>query len=246
MTATKYVDLDGLSRFKSKCDDTYRTEAQVNSQIDTKLSTYQNNIVQIVSTKPTVSEAQQGILYLVVDSADSSGTVYTAYALENVDVSGTPTPTIVQVGSGTFTPETKDTVPTQNSTNPITSGAVYTALADKFDIADISTSITDGDTNPVDGNAVYDALALKVDTSSVTSSAPSNGSSDICTSGSVYTALQDYVTSASIASSVTSGDNNVVSADAVYDFFNDNIDTATNNDIDALFSSGSGGSGTGS
>lgn len=141
MTATKYLTLDGLSYFKGKCDATYRTETQVNSQIDSKLATYKQNVVQIVSTVPTTSTAQEGYLYLVVDTNDQSGTVYTAYALENVDVSGTPTPTIVQVGSGTFVPETVDSALDTTSTNAIQNGPVATAISNlqstKLDAADV-------------------------------------------------------------------------------------------------------------
>lgn len=84
-------------------------------------------------------------------------------------------------------PVTVDTTITENGQNPVVGGAIYEALADKADSADLSTvatsgsyddlsdkptippavtidsTITEGGTNPVTGGAIYTALAGKAD-----------------------------------------------------------------------------------
>lgn len=188
MTATNYLDLAGLQRFKTKLDTQYagiyRTETQVNDQIDTKLATFSQNYVQIVSDIPTIAGgAKEGIIYLVPDSNAQQGTfAYVAYAVETV--SGEPK--VVRIGAGTTVLPTVDQTIVEDSTNAVAGGAVFDGLALKVNLADVTGSVTQNDTNPV-------------------------------TSGGVYTKLQEYVTTASIASSVTDGDTNAVSGNAVYD-----------------------------
>ena len=119
MTATNYLDLAGLQRFKTKLDtqyaNLYRTETQVNDQIDAKLATYSQNYVQIVSDVPTIAGgAVEGIIYLVPDTNAASGTfAYVAYAVESV--SGTPT--VVRIGAGTTVLPTVDQTVIEDSTN---------------------------------------------------------------------------------------------------------------------------------
>ena len=52
-----------------------------------------------------------------------------------------------------------DTTPTQNSSNPITSGGVYTALQEKQDTLTFDSTPTQSSTNPVTSGGVYAALA---------------------------------------------------------------------------------------
>ena len=78
-----------------------------------------------------------------------------------------------------------------------------------------------------------------VEESRVTSNAPASASTDICTSGAMYTALGLKVDTSSITDSITDGDMNPVTSNAVYDALAD-IQTISDSDIDALFSSGSG------
>lgn len=172
MTATKYLDLDGLARFKNKCDATYRTEAQVDGQINTALSTaftnYKQAVIEIKTAVPTVSEAESGIIYLVIDSDADTPDIYTAYALETVDVSGTPTPTIVQLGTGRYTPALDD-YPTENSEHSVKSSGVFEKLGEKVDSADVVSSVNDGDTTKIPtSDAVYqfvnDTFTSTVDT----------------------------------------------------------------------------------
>lgn len=191
MTATNYLDLAGLQRFKSKLDDLFRTETQVDGQIDAKLATFSQNYVQIVSDVPTIAGgAQEGIIYLVPDSNAASGTfAYVAYAVESV--SGTPQ--VVRVGAGTTVLPTVDqtviddspnavaggavfdelagkvdkatvttNAPASASTDICTSGAVYTALQDYITIASKASTVTDGDTNVVTGDAVHDFVTTEM------------------------------------------------------------------------------------
>ena len=280
MTATNYLDYAGLQRFKTKLDtqyaNLYRTETQVNSQIDAKLATYSQNYVQIVSDVPTITgganDPVEGIIYLVPDTNATSGTfAYVAYAVESV--SGTPT--VVRIGAGTTVLPTVDQTVIEHSTNAVAGGAVFDELALKVNAADVTGSVTQNDTNPVTSGGVYtelttnwvakndiasavtasdtthvvtgDAVATYVtsvvddyvEESRVTSNAPASASTDICTSGAMYTALGLKVDTSSIVDSITDGNMNPVTSNAVYDALAD-IQTISDSDIDALFSSGSG------
>lgn len=60
--------------------------------------------------------------------------------------------------------DNSDTTPTENSTAPVTSGGVYTALGTKQDELTFDSAPTDESTNPVTSGGVYTALAGKQDT----------------------------------------------------------------------------------
>lgn len=53
---------------------------------------------------------------------------------------------------------TFDPTPTENSTNPVTSGGVYTALAGKEDTLTFDSEPTENSTNPVTSGGVYEAI----------------------------------------------------------------------------------------
>lgn len=53
---------------------------------------------------------------------------------------------------------TFDNTPTENSTNPVTSGGVYAALADKQGTLTFDTTPTENSTNPVTSGGLYDVI----------------------------------------------------------------------------------------
>ena len=79
-----------------------------------------------------------------------------------------------------------DAVPTENSTNPVSSGGVYTALQGK---ADVTSAVT---------NVSYNTTSLKIQktingtTTDVVAadSSPSSASTNLITSGAVYTSVR--------------------------------------------------------
>ena len=75
-----------------------------------------------------------------------------------------------------------------NSANPVSGGAVNTALAGKQDALTFDQTPTDGSTNPVESNGIYDALALKQDTLNFDST-PTDGSANPVTSHGIYAAI---------------------------------------------------------
>lgn len=64
--------------------------------------------------------------------------------------------------------DNSDTTPTENSTAPVTSGGVYTALGTKQDTLTFDTTPTDESTNPVTSGGVFTALGTKQDALTVT------------------------------------------------------------------------------
>ena len=157
MSTTKYLDLAGLQYLKTKMDARYVTSSDITTAINSALSTYKQGIVTIVASLPASGE--EGLLYLVPDSNASSSDVYTTWTWED---------SWVQMGATTFT-LTIDTTVTQNSSNPVSGGAVYTELALKLDASQLTTSIAQNGTNAVTSGAIHSALALKLDASDVES-----------------------------------------------------------------------------
>lgn len=157
MAATKYLDLAGLTYFKSKLDTTFVTSTDVTTAINTALETYKQGIVTIVSSLPSTGE--EGLLYLVPDSNASSSDVYTTWTWEDE---------WVQMGAATFS-LTIDSTVIEDSTNPVSGGAVYSELALKLDASELTSSIAEDGTNAVTSGAIYDALALKLDAADVES-----------------------------------------------------------------------------
>ena len=86
-----------------------------------------------------------------------------------------------------------DSAVTSGSGNPVSSGAVSTALAGKQDTLTFDQVPTDGSTNPVESNGVYDALAGKQDTLTF-DTAPTDGSTNPVTSAGIYTAISAITT----------------------------------------------------
>ena len=157
MSTTKYLDLAGLQYLKTKMDAKYVTSSDISTAITDAFATYKQNIVTIVSSLPSTGE--EGLLYLVPDSNASSSDVYTTWTWED---------SWVQMGATTFT-LTVDSTVIEDSTNPVSGGAVYSELALKLDTSELTSSIEEDGTNAVTSGAIYDALALKLDASDVES-----------------------------------------------------------------------------
>ena len=188
MSTTKYLDLDGLQYLKTKMDAKYVTSSDITTAINSALSTYKQGIVTIVSSLPSTGE--EGLLYLVPDSNASSSDVYTTWAWEE--------DSWVQMGATTFT-ITVDSTVIEDSTNPVSGGAVYSELALKLNASELTSSIDEDGTNAVTSGAIYDALALKLDASQLTSSIAEDGTNAV-QGGAVYDALALKLDSADVAS----------------------------------------------
>lgn len=188
MSTTKYLDLAGLQYLKTKMDAKYVTSADITSAINTALSTYKQGIVTIVSSLPSTGE--EGLLYLVPDSDTSSSDVYTTWTWEDDEW--------VQMGAATFS-LTIDSTVIEDSTNPVSGGAVYSGLALKLDASELTSSITKDGTNAVTSGAIYSALDLKLNASELTSSIDEDGTNAV-TSGAIYDALALKLDSADVAS----------------------------------------------
>ena len=83
---------------------------------------------------------------------------------------------------------TIDSTPTQGSTNPVTSGGIYTVLQNKQDKLTFDTTPTSGSTKPVTSGGIYTALSRKQNTLTF-DSVPVRYSTRPVYSGGVYSAL---------------------------------------------------------
>ena len=119
---------------------------------------------------------------------------------------------ITALGSDKQDALTFDASPTEDSTNPVTSGGVYTSLAGKQDTLTFDSAPTSASTNPVTSGGVYDAFAKEIQyfttqTVSVASSAqimriPSSGTDDTITTDTVVLSCV-FAAPANVTSDVT-------------------------------------------
>ena len=61
----RYIDQAGLKFFYTNLKKVFRTEAQVTAQIDSAISEYRADAVQIVASKESVDSPAEGVLYIV-------------------------------------------------------------------------------------------------------------------------------------------------------------------------------------
>ena len=114
-----------------------------------------------------------------------NGTYYYEGQSNTITISSSWVVTITAKSSGGSS-VTVDSSITQNGTNPVEGGAIYTALEGKQNTLTIDSSVTQSSTNPVQGGAVYTALGNKADASTTLSG---YGITDAYTKTEVDTAL---------------------------------------------------------
>lgn len=122
--ALKFLDLTGLTYFKSKLN--IPSTSDIQALINTALADYTTSvdIFTVVSTLPASGVEGRG--YLLPNANDS--TKYDLYTWENNAWVSSPG------GSVTIT---IDATPTQGSNNAVSSGGVYTALQGKLNTSDL-------------------------------------------------------------------------------------------------------------
>lgn len=225
MTTTNYLDYAGLQRFKTNLDalyaSLYRTQAQVDTQIQNKLDTYSTNLVTVQSTKPTVQEAVEGRIYVVPDTNGESGELqFIAYTKEEVNGQYE----IITIGhSRVIIPPVSQTV-TAGDQAGVSGGAVYNYAVAKTDVTD---TVSDGETKVVTGDAVFEFAVAKT---SIVDQVVDNNQNPV-TSNAVY----DYaVALANVADTIANDNMNPVTSNAVYDALA-NIQAIPNPEIDVMF-----------
>lgn len=121
---------------------------------------------------------------------------------------------------------TFDSAPTQNSTNPVTSGGVYTALGTKQDTLTFDNAPTENSNNPVKSGGIYTALGTKQDTLTFDNT-PTENSNNPVTSDGIYDALADKQDVLTFDNVPTENSNNPVTSDGIYDALADKQDVLT-------------------
>ena len=162
---------------------------------------------------------------------------------------------------------TFDSTPTANSTNPVTSEGIKSALDLKANISDIPPSaivddyVTENSSHAVKSSGIYSALQTKLDSTTASQtyatkgelngkqdtltfdSTPTSGSANPVTSGGVYTALSGKQNTLTFDNTPTTGSTNPVTsgglATALSGKMNDRqVDTTPTADSNALVTSG--------
>ena len=150
----RYIDQAGLKFFYTNLKKVFRTEAQVTAQIDSAISEYRADAVQIVASKESVDSPAEGVLYIVdtvTGEAPDQVHSYKSWVYENsawvecdsssalVDAINTLTTRVGNI-EGVFNVDpstgavTCDASVTEGSTKAVSGGAVKTyvdtAIAD--------------------------------------------------------------------------------------------------------------------
>lgn len=231
----KFLDLTGTQYLVQKIKNEIPSDSHINTLITTKLSEYRDDIVTICSELP--SEGEEGILYLIPDTDAESNNVYIMYAWEVVDDTTTPkTYDFVQMGASTFT-ITVDSTVTEDSPNPVSSGAVFTALGGKASSSHTHGSITnDGKLGTASRVVVTDSSKI-IGVSSVTSTELGYLSG---VSSAIQTQINSKLDSSSLTSDISSGGTNAVTSGAIYTALAGKVNTTdiesiTSPEIDVMF-----------
>ena len=157
-----YLDLEGVRNLKNELDARYVSKDAVNGIVDQAIANYKDAIVQIAESLESITEPQEGYLYLVPDPEATTSTIYKAYAWEHDDSSDDPTVYHwVQMGASQFS-MTVDQELLENSSNPVANKAVYAKLQEKLDSNLVTNTVAANNLNPVTSAGVYAALQNKI------------------------------------------------------------------------------------
>lgn len=231
----KFLDLTGTQYLVQKIKNEIPSDSHINTLITTKLSEYRDDIVTICSELP--SEGEEGILYLIPDTNAESNNVYIMYAWEVVDDTTTPkTYDFVQMGASTFT-ITTDTTVTEDSPNPVSGGAVFTALGGKASSSHTHGNITNDGKLETASRVVVTTSTKVVDVSGITTT-------ELGYLGGVTSAIQTQLNakldSSSLTSDISSGGTNAVTGGGVFTALAGKVNTSdiesiTEPEIDVMF-----------
>ena len=231
----KFLDLTGAQYLVQKIRGEIPSDYYINTLITNKLSEYRDDIVTICSELP--SEGEAGILYLIPNTDAENNHVYITYAWEVVDDTTTPkTYGFVQMGATTFT-ITVDSSVIENSPNPASGGAVFTALGGKANSSHTHGSITNAGELSTASRVVVTDSGRKIGVSSVTST--ELGFLSGVTSA-VQTQINSKLDSSSLTSDISSGGTNAVTGGAVFTALESKVNTSdiesiTEPEIDVMF-----------
>lgn len=149
-----------------KVDTTALANYYNKTEVDELIGAIEGLQYEIVETLPT-TDIDTHTLYLVPDAQAQN--VYDEYLYINnawanlgsteVDLSNYYTKTQADNLLANKQDElTFDSAPTEDSTNPVTSGGVFTALAGKQDTLTIDSALSDTSENPVQNKAIYSQI----------------------------------------------------------------------------------------
>jgi hypothetical protein len=110
---------------------------------------------------------------------------------------------------------TFDSTPTVSSSNPCTSGGIYTALGTKQATLTFDSTPTVSSSNPCTSGGIYTALGTKQATLTFDST-PTVSSSNPCTSGGIYTALGTKQATLTFDSAPTASSSNPCTSGGIY------------------------------
>lgn len=131
----KFLDLSGLSYFKSKLDTAHT--AAIQSAIQSALQQFSQDVFTIVSTLP-VSNQKEGIGYMVPNPDDN--TLFDVYVWEITDDTTNPVTYGWVKASGAHIAITIDSALDDTSENPLQNKVIKAALDTKLNVTDTITT----------------------------------------------------------------------------------------------------------
>ena len=232
--------VDDLTNYYTKSN-TY-TKSEVDSLIGAITGGVSLEVVQeLPSTNISTTK-----IYLVAKTTSGTNNAYDEYIYVNsnwekigdtvVDLTGYVTTTALSEAgyltasdiTGKQDTLTFDSAPTASSTNPVTSGGVYTALAAKQDTLTLDSTPTQNSTNGVTSGGVYTAISTAVTNGSVTVDSEFSSSSENPVQNKVIkNALDGKQATLSFDSTPTASSTNPVTSGGVYTALSGKQDSLT-------------------
>lgn len=231
----KFLDFTGTQYLVNKIkaiDARIPTSQEINTMISNALEVFEQGLVTIVASLEDVTTPEEGKLYLVPDTNESSGDVYTVWAWEQV--SGTYK--WVQMGACTFT-LVVDSALSDSSTNPVQNKVVKSALDSKASSTHIHGSITNDGKLSTASRVVVTDSNKNVDTSTVTSTELGYLSG---VTSAIQTQINSKLDSSSLTSDISSGGTNAVTGGGVFTALAGKVNTSdiesiSTSEIDVMF-----------
>lgn len=186
-----------------------QTQETTNETHNTQIAANTNSINGLSTDKQDKLYAQEG------EDKKYASSILANTVPENVGTEDpVQIPTVEAVSDALKTKQgvlTFDKSPVKDSSNPVTSGGVFTALSKKQDNLKFDSTPTEGSTNPVTSDGIYNAIAAGSSTITLDDTVTADSQNGVKSSG-IYTAIQKVQTDLNGQKGLISANTDAISA----------------------------------
>lgn len=158
----RYVTADSVNTIVNNAIANYKEAVVQIATANVVYDTEGEDPTVVLSRTPDVAEPQEGILYLIPDTNADTADIYEQWAWEPDDEGEEGDYKWVKLGASTFSLQI-DNALNAESHNPVENAVVTEALNNKLNVAAIESTWVDNSTNPVTSSLIKTALETKVE-----------------------------------------------------------------------------------